>query len=296
MVELRNKGGIMATSREDLLEQRRRIARHVTTALAASPTISAILVFGSVASGQVDEHSDIDLFVFCQPTIPSGEERARWLASLGTGWHQYDQPQGDSLFAHMDSDGLVDDVLVSLHYQTVAWVDLVLREVIEQGMITSPSMPFRAYTFPALLQRGWLVHDPSGVVTHWREHIRIFPLRLKMNLLHHFVPILCEQVEDLLITAERNLGPGTFLFLLTRATDALTSILFAVNEIYDPADRRSEQLCLPILTNVPHDFLARLTAILQGPFDPEGAVSRAQAFAQLSQEVLVLTEEARKGG
>src|SRR5579883_1793186 len=136
----------MSTSREDPLEQRRRIARHVATVLALSPTVSAILVFGSVASGQVDEHSDVDLFVFCQPTIPSGETRARWLASLGTGWHRYDQTQGDSLFAHVDSDGLVDDVLVSLHYQTTAWVDLVLRDVIEQGMITSLSMPFRAYT------------------------------------------------------------------------------------------------------------------------------------------------------
>lgn len=184
---------------------------------------------------------------------------------------------------------------VSLHYQTVAWVNLVLRDVIEQGMISSVSMPFRAYTLPALLQRGWLVYDPNGIVTRWRERIRIFPLKLKMNILRHFVPVLREHVEDLLLTAERHLGPGTFLFLLTRATDALTSLLFAVNEIYDPADRQGEQLYLPILTKVPQDFLARLTTILQGPFDPEGAVSRAQAFARLAQETFVLAEEAPEG-
>lgn len=285
----------MSTSRENLLAQRCRIARQVATVLAAYPTISAILVFGSVASGQVDEHSDVDLFAFCQPTIPSEEERGRFLAHLGTGWYQQDEPQSDSLFAHMDRDGLVDDVLVSLHYQTEAWVDLVLRDVIEQGMITSPSLPFRAYTFPALLQRGWLLHDPSGIVTQWREQVRIFPSSLKMNLLHHFVPMLREQVEDLMITAVRRLVPGTFLFLLTRATDALRSILFAINEMYDPADRRSEQLYLPMLTIVPPHFLARLTAILQGPFDPEGAVSRAHAFAQLAHEVLQLAEATLEG-
>jgi hypothetical protein len=39
--------------------------------------------------------------------------------------------------------------------------------------------------------------------------------------------------------AERGLGPQPILHHLARATDALCSVLFAVNRVYDPADKRA---------------------------------------------------------
>jgi hypothetical protein len=76
------------------------------------------------------------------------------------------------------------------------------------------------------------------------------------------------------------------LFHLNWAVDALIEILLAVNEVYDPADRRTERLVLPTLPRVPEEFLARFTQVLQGPFDVEGARYRAQLFSELSREVL----------
>lgn len=61
----------MSTTREALLAQRRKIAQQVVTMLSADSAVSAVLVFGSVASGQVDKHSDVDLFVFYRSAIPS---------------------------------------------------------------------------------------------------------------------------------------------------------------------------------------------------------------------------------
>ena len=280
----------MRSSYEKALEKRRTIARRLSIELAKHSEISAILVFGSVASAQVDERSDIDMFVVCRSAILSVSERQPILDKLGSGWDSQDQTLDNPLFASRDKDGVVEGVLVTVHYQTMDWIEQVLTDVIEQGMLSTPLMPFRAYTLPSLLKRAWLLQDQDGLVERWREKIEIFPAQLQKNLLDHFIPLLLENVEELVANAERNLGPRVFIFRLNWAVDALISILFAVNEMYDPADRRTERMILPTLERVPPHFTTRLTDVLQGPFDDEGALYRAHTFAHLAQEIIQLAE------
>jgi hypothetical protein len=275
----------MTPSRELALKHRQGIAQKVASLLADHPAVSAILVIGSVASGQVDERSDVDLLVICRSEMLPPAEREHLLALVGTGW-RFHEVQANPLFAEADVDGQIDGVLVTVHYQMVAWVETVLRQVLEQGAITTEQMPFRPYTLPALLQRGWLLYDQDGLVEAWREQMHAFPPLLKTNLLHFFIPRLEEQLDELVATAERDIGPRAFLFHLNWAVDALIEILLAVNEVYDPADRRTERVILPTLTSVPEEFLPRLTQVLQGSFDVEGARYRAQLFAELSREAL----------
>lgn len=281
----------MASPREEALQQRQAIAQQVASLFAIHPAVSSILVIGSVASGQVDERSDVDLLMLCRSEVLPGSERAHLLTQVGANW-RFQERQANPLFGEADVDGLVDGVLVTVHYQTVAWIETVLCHVLEQGAITTEQMPFRPYTLPALLQRSWLLFDQDGLVQSWREQIRVFPAVLKTNLLHAFIPRLEEQREELVATAERDIGPRAFLFHLNGAVDALLQILFALNEVYDPADRRIEGVVLPTLPTLPQQFLPRLTQVLQGPFDVEGARYRARLFAELAQEVL----QQAKGG
>jgi len=102
--------------------------------------------------------------------------------------------------------------------------------------------------------------------------------------------MLRENLEDLVANAERRLGPRAFIFRINWAVDALTGILFALNEVYDPADRRTERIILPTLVHVPKNFTSRLTEVLEGPFDDMGALYRAWLFKQLANEVLQLAE------
>lgn len=280
----------MASPPEGVLKQRQEIARKVASLLAAHSAVSSILVIGSVASGQVDERSDVDLLVLCRSEVLPGSERVHLLTQVGTGWH-FQERQANPLFGEADVDGLVDGVQVTVHYQTVAWIETVLRQVLEQGAITTEQMPFRPYTLPALLQRGWLLYDQDSLVGAWREQMHPFPDVLKTNLLHTFIPRLEEQRDELVATAERDIGPRAFLFHLNGAVDALIQILFALNEVYDPADRRTERVVLPALPTLPEQFLPRLTQVLQGPFDVEGARYRAQLFAELAWEVLQQAQE-----
>lgn len=270
-------------------------ARHVGDALGDHPQVSSVLVFGSVASGHVDEYSDVDMLVICRSEILSVDERKRLLSQVGENWH-FDAPKNRSdLFPALDEGGKVKAVTVEVHYQIDSWVSEVLDAVIGDGAITAEKLRFRPYTLPALLQRAWVLSDKEGLVKKWRDRASIFPERLKVNILQHFVPILQDNVEELKLDSRRRLGPSVFLFHLNQAVDALYGILLALNEVYDPADRRAERTVLPTLGHVPKDFMSRLVQILEGPFDDVGASRRANLFEGLAAEVFGLAEGVVRG-
>lgn len=260
-------------------------AQRVGNTLASHPAISAILVFGSVAHGQVDEFSDVDLLLACRSAVPPAAERKAILNEIGSGW-QFDRQNEGSLFRVVDEDGHVAGVLVSVHYQTVPWIDAVLDAVLERGAITIEQMPFRPYTVPALLQRAWVLLDRDGDVARWCEASRNYPSLLQANILRHFVPDLRTHVDELKRTAERDLGARNFIFLLNWAVDDLTSILLVLNGVYDLADRRMHTTVVPFLPYLPPSYVAAMTEILEGPFDRQGARRRAQLFERLATDVL----------
>jgi len=268
-----------------ILEQRRRVARRVAAVLARDGQTSAALVFGSVAHGEVDVQSDVDMLVVCRAAVPSPAQRRWLLEQLGTGWTIDQAIDQHGMFAVAD-EGTVDGIEVMLHYQTDAWIDAVLEDVVANGAITTARLSFRPYTLPALLQRGLLLYDAEGAVERWRERSRVYPAALQRNILQHFVPRLREHTADLVATAERGLGVRIFLFLLNWAVDDLASMLFALNKVYDPADKRMDTQVVPRLAYLPPDYVATLQTVLEGPFDAPGMRLRARLFERLAAEVL----------
>ena len=71
---------------------------------------------------------------------------------------------------------------------------------------------------------------------------------------------------------------------------ARRSLWFALNDMYDPADRWEEKKILPGLLNVPRDFIHRSNQVLEGPFDEDGAIERVREFDGLADDVLKLAE------
>ena len=285
----------MGASSKELLEKRREIAQRIDSVLGEHPDVTAIYVLGSVASGRVDERSDVDLGVICRSQTMSESDRKELLSPIGSDW-QFRRPSSqdpvwDGNAMPSDGDkGLVDGIAVEIMYQSAADMSEVIDEVVSRGAIATQKIPSRPYTLIGMLKQAWVLRDIDGLFRRWIEQTSAYPELLKQNILLHFAPILKENAEALTESAERRHGTATVLFFLVRATDALTSILYAVNGVYDPADKRAETTVLPTLANVPRDFMSRFDCILQGPFDDNGALERARAFEDLVTEVLGLAD------
>lgn len=97
------------------LLHRRRVARQVGLHLQSLPVV-AVLVFGSVASGHVDDSSDLDVLVVCWG-FPTLEARRALTARLGVGWVL--GATDDPMFPVID-EGSVAGVPVTLHYQVAS--------------------------------------------------------------------------------------------------------------------------------------------------------------------------------
>ena len=274
-----------------LLAPRRAIARRIDRLLGERPEVSCVYVFGSVASGHVDERSDVDIAVVSPTeTLPVSEWKGV-LTQIGSRWRFDESNSDDPVWAGnalpaTGDDGVVDGIRVEIVYQRASDISEVVDEVVNRGAITIGRVPFRPYTLVGMLRCAWLLRDKAGEFAGWLDQTKTYPGHLRRNILRHFVPILRENAEALKENAERRVGPGPQLFFLTRASDALTSILYALNDVYDPADKRAERTILPTLANAPRDFVARYGYVLEGPFDDAGALERSGAFSELAHEVV----------
>ena len=271
------------------LEKRRNIARRINDLVVDDPRVTCVYVFGSVASGDADGLSDLDLTVVCKDQLLPVSSRLEVLATLGCLWEFDDPTLNNPIWDALDS-GLVDGIRVEVHYQTALSISQLLEEVMNEGAIATATVPIRPYTVAGLVRRAWLLSDKDGIFKQWLEQTEVYPQALKVNILRHFMPILRQTAEEMSLQAQRKLGPLSFLYFLSKAGDALTSILFALNEIYDPADQRGYRTVLPFLDHTPSDLVKRLDHILQGPFDDSGAALRADLFHQLTTEVLTMAE------
>ena len=269
------------------LKERRQAAHKINNVLGKDPKVTSVYVFGSVATRDADERSDLDITFICQPDILPVSDRIEILSRIGRNW-EFDSATLDNPIRGAVDIGLVDGIPVEVHYQTAPLISQVLDEVVNEGAISTATVPFRPYTVAGLIQRAWLLRDKDREFQTWLEQTKVYPQSLKLNLLRHFIPILRQTAEEFKYHAERRLGPHGCLFFLTQAADALTSILFALNEVYDPADRRQEHNILPALEHAPEDFCSRLQYVLEGPFDHPGAVERAHLFDRLAAEVLAI--------
>jgi hypothetical protein len=160
----------------------------------------------------------------------------------------------------------------------------VVEQVLKEGAISVPAMPFRPYTLLGLLETSVVLYDPDGIVEGLRQRLQPYSAALQANIFREYEPIMIESLAELRDYVHRDIGPGAFLFHLGRVCDALSSILYALNERYDPAPKRGEAI-LRQLSVMPDDGVNRLIAIQEGSFDAHGRECVVGELSSLVAEV-----------
>ena len=244
----------------------------IVESLARLEDVQAIFCFGSYAMGTFDEYSDLDLFVFCEPEVVSAAERHQVLESIqgishfeesdiAVGWDSQWSPQSDSFRVNED--------LFEISYNTMDWIRTVVRRVTQEGAISIPEQKFRAYTMLGLLEDGIILYDPCSFLRDLIDCLYPYPVQLKQRLISDSLHTLKDCLAELKDGVKRGFGLTFFHFFFHRMRDALHILLFAVNEKYDPAVKRSE-VAYEKLSLLPPNFLERYARLLEGPFDKNG--------------------------
>ena len=265
----------------------------IIESLAKLEGVQAILCFGSYAMGTFDEHSDLDLFAFCEPDIISASERQRVLESVqgvtdfeesaaAAGWDNQWSPQSDSF--------RMNEILFEISYNTMDWIKTVVRRVTQEGATSIPEQKFRPYTMLGLLENGIILYDPCSFLRGLVDCLYPYPAQLRQRLISDSLHTLKDCLAELKDGVKRGFGLTFFHFFFHRMCDALYTLLFAVNEKYDPAVKRPE-VEYKRLRVLPPNFLERYAGLLEGPFDKNGRQRTILELEILITEIEMLITE-----
>jgi predicted nucleotidyltransferase len=271
------------------------MAAPVVTALATVNAVSGIVCFGSYALGTADAESDLDLYVICEPTVMPVATRHRLLTRLpgSTALHlQYTTPGWDNAWAPHADRVTVAPTVFDIVYTTCAWLTHVVHRVYTEGALTLPEMLFRPYTVLGLVAHAIPLYDPHGIVQRLRAQLSPYPAVLQANLLGEALPIMADGLAELHDYTRRNIGPSAFLLHLGRVCDAMVTVLYALNQHYDPATKRPEQ-ALRHLAVLPERFVERFVRLLEGPFDLRSRPHIMDELTRLVGEVTHLAHRLR---
>ena len=258
--------------------------------LARLEGVRAILCFGSYAMGTFDEYSDLDLFAFCEPEVVSASERRRILEGIpdvshfeeshtAAGWDNQWSPQIDHF--------RVSGTQFEISYNTVDWIRTLVRRVTQEGATSIPEQKFRPYTMLGLLENGIILYDPCSFLKGLISDLYPYSARLKRRLISDSLHTLKDCFAELKDGIKRGFGLTFFHFFFYRMCDALYTLLFAVNEKYDPAVKRSE-VEYEKLSLLPPNFLERYLKLLEGPFNENGRQRAIRELETLITEIEML--------
>lgn len=232
-------------------------------ALKEKGDILAVLCYGSFAEGSLDEKSDIDLLVIAQK-IPTPSVRQKLYTSLpiqDLNLNKSFGTWGVPAWAPIHDEFAFSGKKIEIGYNTAVWVENAVAKIASEGLTHLPDFPFRAYTFLGLLDNAISLFEKDNYFTALRRKLSPYPQKLKKSIIAENLPLFLENFSDLKDIADRNVGVLAFEFYLFRTIDALIQLLFAINEVYDPASKRIEKH-LEILPKIPEHFLHLINDLL----------------------------------
>ncbi len=259
----------------------------LVSALASLAPVRAVLCFGSYAMGTNDASSDIDLYVVCHPQIVARPERqAAFLQAgkLDDLFLEHGQPGWENQWCPCNDRLRLDGMQFDIIYNTLDWVRSVVHQVQTSGAESIPQLRFRPYTFLGLLENSVILYDAQGELHEIVAGLYPYPPALRQTLLAGSLDTIRGSLEDMQDYNTRSIGNTAFLFHLWRVIDGMATALFALNERYDPATKRLEEV-FPSLSILPPDFIQRYNRLLESPLTPPGRQKIVAGLQALVNEI-----------
>lgn len=245
------------------------------------PEITAIALGGSRAGADYDEKSDYDLYLYCTG-LPEESVR-KSILEKNCGYMEI----GNSFWELEDDCTLKDGTDIDILYHSMDDFRDGLAAVVEQGAA------YNGYTTCMWhnLLTCRILYDRDGALQSLKNRFDVdYPMKLKRNiisrnrrLLHGYLPSYDGQIRK---AASRNdmvaVNHRTAAFM-----ESYFDILFALNEMTHPGEKRMVELLLKNAQVLPADFEENIQSLYGCLFsDPEGAMRILAEMLQNLEAVL----------
>ncbi len=261
-------------------------AASVSAAFAGLPAVVAVALAGSGVAGAADERSDIDLYVYAGEPVAMADRVAiatsfATRAEVGNDfWEPGDEWIDTQTGRHID-----------VMYRTPAWIEDQLERVLvryEASVGYSTCFWHNVLNSAPLFDRsGWYRDLQASAARPYPE-----PLRRAIIAKNH--PILRQTLSSYRAQIERAVWRGDSVSIQHRITALLASyfdILFAVNELPHPGEKRLLQIAAKRCAKLPPDMEINIDTLLETAPRPEPLAVVGQIDALLDGLDALLAEE-----
>ena len=207
------------------------LAQQLALHYGASPKVAAVAVAGSVARGDADRYSDIDLAVSWS-VAPTEQERRESIKHAG-GRHVQLVPYTRGEACWSDSYE-VGGAAIDVRHMEVEVTERILADVMEH---CDPSLSKQQHL--AALLTALPLADPSSVHTHWQSRATTYPRGLSMAMVRAHLRF--RPAWELEMLAERGEQLALYESFFTVEKQVLL-VLMGLNRLYYPGWQRVDRL------------------------------------------------------
>ena len=228
------------------------------------PQVEALALGGSSASGRADELSDFDLYVLPSEVIPLATRRGivQRLGGAGVDNLGHDYNGGGDEWT---------DAATGTHFDAMYFGLEFYREQLERPLKHfQPSLGYST-AFAYTVSQARVLYDPDGKFAELQALAREpYPDALRENIVRYNHPILRSTISsyvNLLKKALRRRDEVSVNRLVATLLASYFDIIFAVNRLLHPGEKRLVATALAICKSLPDRFEADLTAALRSAGD-----------------------------
>ena len=222
--------------------------------------VEAIALGGSRATGRNDEKSDYDVYVYITDSIPENDRKA-----ILEKYCEY-MEIGNSFWELEDDVTLKDGIDMDIIYRNITDFENMVSSVV------SNCVSWNGYTTCMWhnLITSKIVIDKNGHLTQLQEKYTIpYPKKLKENIISNNLNLLSGMLPSFDMQIKKAQNRGDLVSVNHRVTEFLASyfdIIFALNEMTHPGEKRMQSICSSECDVLPNNFDENLNKLFDGMF------------------------------
>ena len=224
------------------------------------PQVEAIALGGSRATGRNDEKSDYDVYVYLTDSV---DEKVR--RDILKNYCNY-MEIGNSFWELEDDVTLKDGIDMDIIYRNMADFENMISSVVDQ------CVSWNGYTTCMWhnLITSKIVYDKTGKLNALQAKYQIpYPKKLKENIISNNMNLLSGMLPSFDAQIEKAEKRADFVSVNHRVTEFLAGyfdIIFALNEMTHPGEKRMQSICSKECRILPEHFDENLNRLFNTMF------------------------------
>ncbi len=224
------------------------------------PGVEAIALGGSRATGRNDASSDYDVYVYLADTIAEAERK-----QILNKYCRY-MEIGNAFWELEDDVTLNDGIDMDIIYRNMAGFEKMVASVVDD------CNAWNGYTTCMWhnLITSRIVFEKNGKLSALQKKYRIpYPETLKKNIISNNMKLLSGMLPSFDVQIRKAESRGDRVSINHRVTEFLASyfdVLFALNEMPHPGEKRMQSICSRECRILPDRFDENLNRLFDGMF------------------------------